>query len=154
MNVDLMRTIDRRVGVPLAFLLTLARRTAGLLRRPAPQMPKKILFVELSEMGSTILADPAMRKAKEKFAADLYFVIFQKNRASLDLIGTIDPARTFTIREDSLLNLTVDTVRFLFWVRRQRIDTVIDLELFSRFTALLTGLSGAVNRVGFYNFYN
>jgi len=154
MNVDLMRTIDRRAGVPLAFLLTLARRTAGLLHRPAPQRPKKILFVELSEMGSTILADPAMRKASETFAADLYFVIFQKNRASLDLIGTIDPARTFTIRENSLLNLTVDTARFLFWVRRQRIDTVIDLELFSRFTALLTGLSGAVNRVGFYNFYN
>jgi ADP-heptose:LPS heptosyltransferase len=33
------------------------------------------------------------------------------------------------------------------------IDTVIDLELFSRFTALLTGLCGADRRIGFYRFH-
>jgi ADP-heptose:LPS heptosyltransferase len=33
------------------------------------------------------------------------------------------------------------------------IDTVIDLELFSRFTALLTGLSGASRRVGYHIFH-
>ena len=37
---------------------------------------------------------------------------------------------------------------------RNGIDTVIDLELFSRFTALLTGLSGADRRVGFHRFHN
>jgi len=31
---------------------------------------------------------------------------------------------------------------------------VIDLELFSRFTALLTGFSGAARRVGYYRFHN
>ncbi|MEZ6020832.1 MAG: glycosyltransferase family 9 protein [Planctomycetota bacterium] len=40
------------------------------------------------------------------------------------------------------------------WCRRKNIDTVIDLELFSRFTALLTGSSGARNRVGFHAFHN
>ena len=46
-----------------------------------------------------------------------------------------------------------DTLRFLIVARRHRIDTVIDLELFSRFTALLTGLCGARRRVGYHIFH-
>jgi len=154
MNVDTMRTIDRTIGVPLTFLLTLWHWLVGKIRPQLPVSPKKILFIELSEMGSTILVDPALRKARAHLDAELFFVIFEKNRASLDLIGTITPERTFTIRETGLFVLVLDTLRFLRWTRKQQIDTVVDLELFSRFTALLTGLCGAKNRVGFYSFHN
>ena len=50
--------------------------------------------------------------------------------------------------------LAGDSVRFLRWCREKDIDTVVDLELFSRFTALLSGFSGAERRVGFYRFHN
>ena len=43
---------------------------------------------------------------------------------------------------------------FLLWTRRNTIDAAVDLELFSRFSGLLTGLSGAHQRVGFYRFHN
>ncbi len=116
--------------------------------------PEKVLFIELSEMGSAILADPAMRKMQQAGPVELYFLIFKSNAASLRLLNTIPEAHIFTIRADGLLTLTVDSLRFLFWVRQQGIDTVIDLELFSRYSALLTGLSGAVNRIGFHAFHN
>ena len=154
MNVDTMRAIDRNIGIPLTFLLTVWKWLIDKIRPQLPIRPKKILFIELSEMGSTILVDPALHKVKKVLDAELFFVIFQKNRASLDLIGTISPENTFTIRETGLFVLILDTFRFLRWARRQQIDTVVDLELFSRFTALLTGLCGAVNRVGFYSFHN
>lgn len=154
MKVDFMRTVDRWAGVPLTFLLTRVRRLRGLFVKPRQVAPRRLLFIELSEMGSTILADPAMKKARERLAAELFFVIFRKNRGSLDLLGTIRPSHIFTIRENNLLSLALDTLRFLRWTRQQQIDTVIDLELFSRFTALLSGLCGAVNRVGFYRFHN
>ncbi len=155
MNVDTMRAIDRWVGIPLCFLLTLVGRLAGRRSdRPGPARPTRVLFIELSEMGSTILADPAMRKARDHFEAELFFVIFQRNAASLDFLGTVAPANIFTIRADSLVSLATDTLAFLAWTRRRGIDTVIDLELFSRFTALLTGLCGAANRVGFHRFHN
>jgi ADP-heptose:LPS heptosyltransferase len=153
MKVDTMRAIDRWVGIPLTFLVTLAlwpfMRAASL-----PARPKRILFIELSEMGSTILADPAMRKARATFGAELYFVIFKGNAASLDLLGTVPRANVRTIREDSLPHLALDTLGFLIWTRRMGIDAVVDLELFSRFTTLLTGLSGARWRVGFHRFHN
>jgi ADP-heptose:LPS heptosyltransferase len=153
MNVDTMRSIDRRAGVPLCAIATALVWVAGRLRRRAARPLRRILFVELSEMGTTVLAQPAMRRAREKLNAEVYFVIFARNVGSLDLTGDFPPANVFTIRDTSLLRLAVDTLRFLAWTRRTGIDTVIDLELFSRFTALLTGFSGADRRVGFHRFH-
>jgi ADP-heptose:LPS heptosyltransferase len=86
--------------------------------------------------------------------AELYFLIFKSNAASLRLLNTVPESNIFTIRADNFLNLTLDSLRFLLWARRCKIDTVIDLELFSRYSALLTGLSGATNRIGFHAFFN
>jgi ADP-heptose:LPS heptosyltransferase len=147
-----MRAIDHWVGVPLCFLLTIL--TAPFRRAWSRPTPRRVLFIELSEMGSTILADPAMRMAARLWGAELYFLIFAGNAASLSLLQTVPKDNVFTIREDSLATVTVDTLRFLVWARQRGIDTVFDLELFSRYTALLTALSGAANRIGFYRFHN
>lgn len=153
MNVDRMRAIDHHLGVPLCFLATFLVRLFGQ-SAPAGTPPKKVLFIELSEMGSTILADPAMKKARALWDAELFFVIFADNRGSLDFLRTIPDGNIFTLRVDSLWHLAFDTLRFLLWTRRHGIDTAIDLELFSRFTALLTGLSGARLRAGYHRFHN
>jgi ADP-heptose:LPS heptosyltransferase len=152
MKIESMRRVDYFAGIPLCFLATLLVRLASLLAGPARAAPKNVLFIELSEMGSAILADPAMRKLRGVVGAEPHFLIFRSNAASLRLLGTVPEHNVFTIREDSFLNLALDSLRFLIWARRRRIDMVIDLELFSRYSALLTGLSGAVRRIGFYAF--
>ena len=152
-SVDTMRWIDRVAGVPLCALVLPLVRFSDWISGAPTSGPKRILFVELSEMGSAILVDPAMRKALAR-GSDIYFLIFSSNRPSLDLLGTVPPANIFTIDSSSFWRLSLDTLRFLIWARRQQIDTVIDLELFSRFTALLTGLSGASRRVGYHRFYS
>ena len=154
MKVDTMRRIDRYAGVPLCAVATGLVWLSQRLRGRAPGAPKRVLFVELSEMGSTVLAAPAMRKAQARLSAELYFVIFARNAGSLHLLDLVPRDNVFTIRDTSLLHLAADTLAFLRWTRRRGIDTVIDLELFSRFTALLTGLSGAERRVGFHRFHN
>ena len=154
MNVDLMRKVDYFAGIPLCLLASLWVKTTDWLFKQQQNAPRRVLFVELSEMGSAILVDPAMRKMREVAGADLYFVIFKGNAASLRLLQTVPAEQVFTIDESSLLSLAVDTVKYLLWIRRQQIDTVIDLELFSRFSALLTGLSGASKRIGFHGFHN
>lgn len=117
-------------------------------------MPRNVLFIELSEMGSAILVDPAMRKLRTKTGANLHFAIFKKNKPSLDLLGTVPTENIYTIREDNILAFVLDTLKFFFWTRKRKIDAVIDLELFSRFTALLTGFSGAACKAGFYAYFN
>ena len=119
MNVHIMRKIDLYVGVPLCFLLSVLSRL--ILKKPTKRI-NKILFIELSEMGSAILADPAMRKAQRELKAELYFVIFAKNKPSLQLLNTVKDAHIFTIREDSLAHLLIDSLRFFIWTRQLRID--------------------------------
>jgi len=155
LSVDTMRTIDHRVGVPLCALATpfvmLFDWIKTLIAGPSAT-PRNLLFVELSEMGSAILVDPAMRDAQAR-GAEIFFLIFKSNQASLTLLNTVPAANIFTIDASSLVSLVVDTVKFLFQARARKIDTVIDLELFSRFTALLTGLCGARRRVGYHIFH-
>lgn len=153
MHPDLMRKIDFYAGIPLAFIGTRLDKLAGCFRRP-PARPSRLLFLELSEMGSTILADPAMRKARSLFNAELYFVIFARNSTSLHLLNTVPADNIFTIREDSLFTIVADVLAFRRWCLEKRIDTVVDLELFSRFSALLSWLSGATLRTGFFAFHN
>jgi ADP-heptose:LPS heptosyltransferase len=154
-SVNTMRAIDHWVGVPLCAIaspvVALIDSIKNLFSR-GPQTPKRLLFIELSEMGSAILVDPAMRNAQAR-GAEIFFLIFKSNRASLTLLNTVKPENIFTIDSSSLGGLIKDTLRFLWIARWKRIDTVIDLELFSRFTALLTGLCGARRRVGYHIFH-
>jgi ADP-heptose:LPS heptosyltransferase len=151
MKLRTMRAVDYWIGIPLCFLCTQLVRLWGSPR--GPEKPHRVLFVELSEMGSAVIADPAMQKAKCELGAEIFFVIFERNVESLRLLQTVPEANIFTIRETSLPLLIMDSLRFLVRVRRAKIDTVVDLELFSRYSALLTGLSGAMRRVGFYRFH-
>jgi ADP-heptose:LPS heptosyltransferase len=152
MKIELMRKVDYFAGIPLCLVATLLVRFTSLLAGQSDSPPKNVLFIELSEMGSAILADPAMRKIRGAASAELHFLIFRSNAASLRLLDTVPQSNVFTIREDNFFNLALDSLRFLFWARQRRIDTVIDLELFSRYSALLTGLSGAGRRIGFHAF--
>lgn len=155
LSVDTMRTIDHRVGVPLCALATpfvMLFDWIKTLFAGHAEKPRKLLFIELSEMGSAILVDPAMRDAQAR-GAEIFFLIFKSNKASLTLLNTVPAANIFTIDASSLISLVTDTVKFLFQARAKKIDTVIDLELFSRFTALLTGLCGARRRVGYHIFH-
>jgi ADP-heptose:LPS heptosyltransferase len=154
-SVNTMRAIDHWVGVPLCAVVSpivaLIDGIKNVFNRGS-DTPRKLLFIELSEMGSAILVDPAMRNAQAR-GAELFFLIFKSNRASLTLLNTVKPENIFTIDSSSLGGLIKDTIKFLIVARKHRIDTVIDLELFSRFTALLTGLCGARRRVGYYIFH-
>jgi len=154
MNVDTMRNIDHYVGVPLALTGTIIQKTMDLFIEPKKIKPKNVLLIELSEMGSAILVDPAMRKLKANIDGEIFFVIFSKNKASLELLNTVKKENIYTINEDGIVNIAKTSINFLKWCREKKIDSVIDLELFSRFTALLSASCGAVNRVGFHAFHN
>lgn len=150
MQLRTMRRVDYWIGVPLCFLCTQLTRLLGRAR--GPEEPRRVLFIELSEMGSAVIAVPALQKARDALGAEIFFLIFDRNVDSLRLVPIVPEGNVFTIRETSLWSLAVDSLRFLRWARKTKLDTVVDLELFSRYSALLTGLSGARRRVGFYRF--
>lgn len=154
-SVDTMRRIDHWAGVPLCGLITPFIKAIDWVKNTftgKPKLPRRLLFIELSEMGSAIIVDPAMRDAINR-GAEIYFLIFKSNKASLSLLNTVKPENILTIDSSGLFSLISSTIAFLIKVRKLKIDSVIDLELFSRFTALLTGLSGARRRIGYHIFH-
>ena len=83
MKIDTMRRIDRRAGIPLCAVATMLLHATAWLRWRSARPARRILFVELSEMGTTVLAEPAMRKTRQQLSAELFFVTFTRNAASI-----------------------------------------------------------------------
>lgn len=150
MHVSRMQQIDYWVGVPLCFVLSLWHRLCKSFLPVREVQPRKILFIELSEMGSAIIAHSTLVKAQELFpGSELFFLVFRKNRESVDVLNVIPPENVIVIGEKNFFQFAIETLKALLKLRRLGIDTCIDMELFSRCTALLSYLSGAKNRVGY-----
>lgn len=152
MNINLQRTLDRLVGVPVCALLSGYERVRrSLFGADEPAQPKRILIVLLSEMGSLVLAQPMFAKLKEQYPeASLHILMFAKNREVLDLLGVMSPEHVITINDKSLGGFASDALNAIRTMRRLKFDVVIDCELFTRVSSIFTYLAGAPIRVGFY----
>jgi ADP-heptose:LPS heptosyltransferase len=150
-----LQIIDRLVGVPLCAGLTLVRRLIGDRFVPERvEVPRKVLFVKLAEQGSTVLAYPAISRAIKLVGREnVFFLVFEENRFILDAMGLIPLCNVITIRHKQPFELAWQALRALMRVRRERLDAAVDLEFFSRGSAILTFLSGAGQRVGFHTFF-
>ncbi len=150
-----LQWVDRRVGAPVCFLLTLLRRItdgAGRLAPPAPA--RSILFLKLAEQGSTVLAHEAIRQAVARVGREqVYFLVFEENRFILDLLELIPRENVLTVETRSPWTMLTSGWRRLREIRRRRFDACIDLEFFARFSAAIAWLSGARQRVGFHAYF-
>ena len=157
MHPYLMRKIDYYLGIPLCWLITIFYKLQRLLGWHNPQRqatPTNVLFIELAEMGSTVLAYPAMQALKARYpAAQLYFVLFKHIKESVEISEIIPTENLFLIESGSLWSLIRDTVKFTLASRQRHIDTAILLEMFTRYGTILSYLSGARKRVGFYRYH-
>lgn len=149
MNIRFQRALDRYAGVPLCALFSLLHR----LHRPAPpaERPRRILVILLSEMGSLVLAHGMFERLKQAYpGASIHALVFAKNREVLDLLELIPVENVLTISDRSLRQFTADTVSVVRALRALAFDVVIDCELFARVSSILSFLSGAAIRVGFF----
>ena len=154
MNPQTIGKIDRRLGKPICWLLTVARRVGQLFswRRQAGPV-RKILFIKMIEQGATVLAYRALRTAVDRVGREnVYFWVFQENRPILDLLDIIPVENVIVIRAKSPVRLALDMLGTLWRVRKMKFDASVDMEFFSRASAILAFLSGAKRRVGLHRF--
>jgi len=153
-----MRKVDYWIGIPLAWCVTLwykLQRALGLKNPRYQEPPKRVLFIELAEMGSTILAYPAFRKFRELYPeAEIYFLVFRQNAPTADLVDLIPKQNVLTIDSSNPWRFFLGTIGIILKTRRLGIDTVVNLEMFARYSTILSYLTGARKRAGFYRFFN
>jgi ADP-heptose:LPS heptosyltransferase len=154
MQVDTLRFLDRFFGIPLCFIFTLARRLESFVRkkRPLPP-PHKVLIIKLSEMGSTVLAYPALAELKKRRPeVELFFLVFKQNAPIVEILDLTPSSNIITVDYRSTGRLLVSGVRALRRLLGERIDTTIDMDFFSRLTAIVSFLVCRGNRVGFHRY--
>lgn len=137
----LQKHVDRYLGIPLSFLLSGAARLRGT-RAPGARSdsPKKILIIQLSALGDTILAVPALRAIRHRFLnAEITMLASPTNLDYLARCPYVDRRVAFHF----------PVHRLLYALRRERFDWAIDLEHWPRLSALLAYATGAPVRVGF-----
>jgi ADP-heptose:LPS heptosyltransferase len=153
-GISTLQRTDRWVGVPCCAILTVVRRIFQFTEPLGLRRPRRVLFVKFAEQGSTVLAYPAIRRAIDMVGREnVYFVVFDDNRFILDAMDVIPEENVITISTQSLFGFMLSTLRAVYRVRKIRVDTVIDMEFLTRFSAMLTFATGAKTRVGFHTFF-
>lgn len=155
MTIDTIRRIDYFLGIFFCFLLDVLNFISTPFQRfkKFTKPSHKILFIKLTEMGSIILAHPLVAKIKKEYPdAEVFFLTFKKNKPLIELLEITVAGNIFTINEESPRLLILDTIKALNRIRKAKMEVVFDLEFFSRFSAVLTYLSGGLKRVGFYRY--
>ena len=150
-----MRWLDKWVGKPVCFMLSLVRRFrergvhTSAVHRPADT----IAFLKFAEQGSTVLAWTALSRAIAKVGRErVYFVVFEDNRHILDALDCIPPENILAISTRTLTSFVLDAARAVMALRRVGVDAIIDLEFFARVSAIFSYLTGAGRRVGYHAF--
>lgn len=156
MKVDTLRFLDHLLGLPLCWILTLVRRLAHLVTRNK-SLPKvhKVLIIKLSEMGSTVLAYPALAELKKRSpGVELYFLVFRNNAAIINALDLTPSANIITVDIRTPLRLLRSGLFAIWHLLRAKVDTTIDMDFFSRLTAILSFCICRGNRVGHYPYTN
>jgi ADP-heptose:LPS heptosyltransferase len=155
LNPHTVRRVDSWLGKPLCFVLTLLRRTVDLFRPdPGDSEPvKKILLIKMIEQGATVLAYRAIERAVEHVGREnVYFWVFEDNRFILDLLELVPPQNVLTVRTGGMFVLAWDLLKTAWRARKLGVDATVDMEFFSRASAILAFLTGARRRVGLHRF--
>ena len=152
MNLSTQRLIDRWLGQLLCALVSLWVRLSVAWGKSATfgSRPQNILVILLSEMGSIVLAGPMFAELRRRYpTASIHVLQLKKNQEVSQLLQLTAPEFLHSIDDRSGLRLVRDILRVSAAMRSLRIDAVIDCELFSRVSSLLSFASGAPVRVGF-----
>lgn len=149
MRIATMKVIDEQLGRMLCSLgsrLMPARAQA----MPAPEAVRSIAVVKFWGMGSIVLMTPAIALLREKYPqATITFVTQAANRGIVSLLEGIDDVLTLDVGHGPTAFLG-SLAKLVAAVRARRFDLWLDFEFLTRFSALLTGVSGAKTTAGYH----
>jgi ADP-heptose:LPS heptosyltransferase len=152
MKLQTQRWIDRWVGQLLCLVVSLWARLMNLRQsNGASNAPvRNILVILLSEMGSIVLAGPMFAALRARYPdATVHVLQLKKNQEVSILLGLAQPEHLHALDDSSGLSLLRDILRVSVAMRRLPLDAVVDCELFSRISSLLSYVTGARLRSGF-----
>ncbi len=148
----LMKAVDHWIGLPICFSLgVLVKLRHRFLPRKAQAVRENgtLVVTKFFGIGSIIEASTLLAEIRRRYPnGRLIFLTFQGNEALMRRLDLCTEVRV--IRTGSPLTFVGDTLGHILWMRAQDVDALIDLELFSKFSTLISVLGGARMRIGYH----
>ena len=115
-----------------------------------PDHVQKMLVVKFFGIGSLVLATPFFREVRQRFPdAEIHLLTLSSNRTVMDMIGDVDRVH-FVDLGGSVWHAIGAYVGCLWSTFRQRYDVVIDMEFYTRASAVVSLASWARVRIGYH----
>lgn len=149
MQLKRKQRIDLIVGGLGLALLRLPVYLSGLLLRRdhEPILRGPVMFIKMQGGGSLLLALPAIASIREAYPDNHCCLLTVSSiKPFADSLGIFD--EVICLDDTNIFSLAASSFRALS--RSFRMDTVIDLEVYSRMTTVFSTLTMARNRIGFY----
>ncbi|MCJ7541222.1 MAG: glycosyltransferase family 9 protein [Desulfobacterales bacterium] len=144
-----MKKIDHYAGIPICLMLDLFHKGVSIFPSRAIKIPKKILIIKFFGVGSILLASPMIRAIRKKYPrVTVGFLTFSENREIVERLGLVDTV--YTLRTDAFTSFLSDLFRLILTIRSAGYDVTIDMEFFSKFSTIVTYMSGSPLRIGYF----
>lgn len=139
------RFFDRYFGIPILFILSVLFK--GKRKYPVENV-KSILVIKFAAVGDVLLMIPMLRALKKTYPnAKITFLCSDINYSMVKRIKYVDEIINYNIHNAVLKPLNF--IKFLFNIRKNNYDLLIDGEQWSRINAILTVLLKKRYSVGF-----
>lgn len=153
MKLSFMRNIDDTFGAVICEFLQCIIKIKHLFvssRTEAdPREIKTILCQKYFGMGTILHAIPLIKGLKNHYPnAKIIFMTLEEQQDVVKACNLAD--EILIIRLNTIFTFTKDVITNLFYLLRRNVDISIDLEFFSKFSMIISFLSGANIRVGLY----
>ncbi len=134
------RYFDFLIGIPLVLFFSFFKGKNRLSQNPVD----KILVIKLAAAGDTILLIPLFRNLREAYPElKIHWMVSPINQAIAATVPYIDKLIILpNTRPASLLKI-------IWNLRKEKYDLVVDLEQWSRGTAVISFMTGTPDRLGF-----
>ena len=149
MDIKKKQKLDLILGSFSLFVLRLPVIILGLLleRDHSPVAQGNILFIKMQGGGSLVLAFPAILSIRKRYQSRKLMLLTTSSIAHFgESLSVFD--EIICITDKNLLSMFMSMLSA--WWRCFRVDTVVDLEVYSRLTTVFSVLTAARNRIGFY----
>jgi len=150
MDMKRKQLLDRLLGRLLTLCLRPTAQILGLILRRdhTLELRDRVAVIKMMGGGSLIIAYPALLALRKRYPhVRFIFIGTPAVRPFAELLALFDEFHNI-VDDRGLWKLVWSSATVL--IRCARVDTIIDLEIYSRLTTVFSALTLARNRIGFY----
>lgn len=143
MNINLIRFLDRRLGLPIVKLLSYINKRSDINLNP-----RKIIILKFWGIGTIIQSSSLLKAIRKNWpGAEIIFITLNNNKELYNNSKLFNKIIYLNVK--NVFTVVTGTIRVIKFLRNNNSDLIIDLEPLSNYTAIIAYLSKSKKKIGF-----